>query len=162
MRVSLKVGAQSLCKVLGRCDLEALLALFAPLDLSEDLLFGLGSEASELADLMGSCCALEVFEGLDAEGFVQPMHALRTKARNRCQRRQCRRSPRLDLGQSAKPPRLHDLGYFAREIFADPGQAHQGLALGNHLGCALRQVLDGQRGAAVGANAKRVSPFDLE
>jgi hypothetical protein len=59
-------------------------------------------------------------------------------------------------------PRVDDLGDLAREILANPRQSDEGLALRHHLCRALRQVLDGQSRAAVGANAKWIGPFDLE
>jgi len=46
---------------------------------------------------MFSCCTFEILKGLDTEGFVQPMHALRTKAGNRRQCSEGRRGPGLDL-----------------------------------------------------------------
>jgi hypothetical protein len=93
---------------------------------------------------------------------MQPMHAFGAKPGDGRQCSECRGRPGFDLGKSLELPSFYDLANLSREIFADPGQANQGLAIGNHLGCALRQVLDRQRGAAIGANAKRIGPFDLE
>ena len=158
----LHVGSERLGKVLGRRNLEAALTGAVLANFVQDFGFGLFAKARERAHLVRLGSARKLVEGLDPEAFVERVDTLRAKPRERRQLGERGRRARLDLLEHAQASRFDDLCNLARKILADAGQLRQVLAACDHLCGALRQILDGLGGAAIGANAKRVCVVDLE
>ena len=115
-----------------------------------------------VAQLAGLRRGRELVDRVDAEFFVQQVHALGAEARQRQQGRDPGRHLALQLVKHRQMLAARDDGDLVGEVPADARQLIKVLALGQHVGDVARQLADQPRRPPVGAHPERVGALDVE
>ena len=147
---------------LGGIDEEAAADAAVVLDGLEQLGFVLLAHARQFADLAFARQFLDAIDVADLVGAPDERDGFRAEALN-LQQLQHRRVIFLEqFGLHGEFAVCEEFLQVAQHAFADAGNRENLLGVGDEFLDLLRVILDGLRGVAVGADAERILPIDLE
>ncbi len=158
----LQKGAQRLGILRRGGELEAAALAGMGLHRLQNVLLGFFAEAVQRADAAILRGALQLLDGLHVKVVVQHLDALGPQPGYLQQFGDGRRQFLAQAIQQAAMSGADDLGDLAGEIATDAGQAGQVVAALHQHARLLRQVTHDARGIAIGTDAKRVRPLDLQ